>query len=201
MAQGPWRPVEGRRLGLLAGVAAAIAAAGPAAAAQPDGSAPAAGGERIAFARHCGTGCADIFSVRPDGSGLVRLTRGRDSFDPAFSSDGRRLVFASERGGRVGAPELHAMNADGTGLRRLTRTAGGHDVLGDDGTPSYSPDGARIAFTSNGGRNNEIYVMDADGSDRRRLTAAPARTTSCPASRPTGRGSPSSRRGAAGRTG
>jgi Tol biopolymer transport system component len=62
------------------------------------------------------------------------------------------------------------MRPDGTGLRRLTRTGGSDAVLGDDATPSYAPDGSRIAFASNRDQNNEVYVMAADGGAPRRLT-------------------------------
>jgi Tol biopolymer transport system component len=57
------------------------------------------------------------------------------------------------------------MNADGSGKRNLTRNPA------QDGSPSWSPDGRRIAFVSNrDGRDGGIYVMNADGSGQRRLT-------------------------------
>src|SRR3712207_9152593 len=43
-----------------------------------------------------------------------------------------------------------------------------------DGDPSWSPNGARLAFTSTRDGNKEIYVMDADGSNQERLTDAAA---------------------------
>ncbi len=43
-----------------------------------------------------------------------------------------------------------------------------------DGSPSWSPDGERIAFYSQREGNSEIYVMDADGSNQERLTHDPA---------------------------
>ncbi len=59
---------------------------------------------------------------------------------------------------------IHLINADGTGLRRLPGTK----PL--DQNPRWSPDGARIVFWTNAESSGEIYVVDADGSNRRRLT-------------------------------
>ena len=46
-------------------------------------------------------------------------------------------------------------------------------VIDYDGTPSWSPDGGRIAFSSARDGNSEIYVMNADGSGQTRLTDDP----------------------------
>ncbi len=43
-----------------------------------------------------------------------------------------------------------------------------------DMVPSFSPDGSKIAFTSDRDGNNEIYIMNADGSEQTRLTNNPA---------------------------
>jgi TolB protein len=56
------------------------------------------------------------------------------------------------------------MNADGTGARKLTR----EPAL--DLSPSWSPDGKRLAFVSDRAGTPQIYVMNADGSGVRRLT-------------------------------
>jgi TolB protein len=58
------------------------------------------------------------------------------------------------------------MNADGSGQQRLTRNGGS-----DDG-PAWSPDGQRIAYVSyrNSDDRRHIYVMNADGSDKRQLS-------------------------------
>ena len=59
------------------------------------------------------------------------------------------------------------MNADGSDLDRSTRSPG------LDVRPAWSPDGTRIAFTSNRDGNYEIYVMNADGSDLAQRDVAP----------------------------
>jgi Tol biopolymer transport system component len=65
--------------------------------------------------------------------------------------------------GRSGS--VYVANVDGTGVRRL----------GKGSTPSWSPDGRRIAFHRYvRGRNSEIVVVDADGRNERRLTRHPA---------------------------
>ena len=60
--------------------------------------------------------------------------------------------------------DIWVMQANGTGLVRLTNTAAAEYA------PSWSPDGSRIAFSSNRAGNYEIYSMKIDGSDVRRLT-------------------------------
>ena len=55
------------------------------------------------------------------------------------------------------------MNADGSHQRNLTRNDG------RDAWPVWSPDGQRIAFMSQRDRNDGIYVMNADGSDQRKV--------------------------------
>lgn len=105
--------------------------------------------------------------IAADGSALTRLTNhpARD-FGPAWSPDGTRIAFASERDGNL---EIYVMNADGSGATRLTN----HPAT--DWGPTWSPDGARIAFASERDGDGEIYVINADGSGVKRLTNDPAR--------------------------
>ena len=90
-----------------------------------------------------------------DGSGVIRLTD-NDASDvtPAWSPDGRRIAFASERDGNL---EIYVMNADGSGVTRLTYN-GANDLF-----PDWSPDGRRIAFHSNRDGRMDIYVMNTAG--------------------------------------
>lgn len=61
--------------------------------------------------------------------------------------------------------EVWTINADGTGLKQLT------DSPANDFDPSWSPDGTLIAFRSERNGEPEIWLMDIDGTDQRRLTA------------------------------
>jgi TolB protein len=135
-------------------------------------------GSLIAFARATlaagTTPRLDLYVVEPDGGGERPLIE--DASEPAWSQDGSLIAFSSTRD-RFGqtcfhecgtSPELYVARADGTGLVRLTRSEA------SDVSPAWSPDGARIAFTSDrSNRNahqNEIYVMDTNGGNVRRLT-------------------------------
>jgi WD40-like Beta Propeller Repeat len=101
--------------------------------------------------------------------GDVRLLA-RDAGDAAWSPDGRRIAFASvrDRNGKTCYDqcnyhgELYVMGADGSNPVRLTHNRG------DDSSPSWSPEGRRIAFASDrnypDGRAPEIYSIRPDGS-------------------------------------
>jgi Tol biopolymer transport system component len=80
---------------------------------------------------------------------------------PAWSRDGRTIVFVSWRDGNG---EVYAMDADGSSPRNLTQDPA------KDVHPAWSPEGRRIAFVSRRDGNSEVYVMNADGSGKRNLT-------------------------------
>ena len=71
-----------------------------------------------------------------------------------------KIVFV----GKDGDEEIYTVDPDGSGLTPLTSNAV------SDGSPAWSPDGQRIAFSSIRDGNYEIYVMGADGSNPARLT-------------------------------
>jgi Tol biopolymer transport system component len=121
---------------------------------------------RIAFVsnRH---GNDEIYVMKPDGSGVRRLTSDpAKDLEPAWSSDGARLAFARQQSG-VNF-EIYTMNADGSGLIALTQNSA------IDASPTWSPDGTRIAFSSNRSGHNLIYRMGADGSGVTPLTNSSA---------------------------
>jgi TolB protein len=102
------------------------------------------------------------------------------------ASVGGEIAFASDLDGDFEiwltlAPHASAgVNADGSNLRQLT------DNAAMDISPAWSPDGARLAFISNRDGNDELYTMNADGSDVRRLTETPDASESFPAWSPDG---------------
>jgi Tol biopolymer transport system component len=88
------------------------------------------------------------------------------------------IVWSSSRSGTLG---IWAMNPDGTGQRQLT------DDTGRDITPSISPDGRSIAFSSyRGGGLAELWVMNQDGSGLRRVASVPGLNVQWPTWSPDG---------------
>src|SRR4051795_4698964 len=74
------------------------------------------------------------------------------------------LSFSSNRFGNALSGDIFAMPSFGLPQAQLT------EVRADDAQSAWSPDGRRIAFKSRRNGNNELYVMDADGTDETRLT-------------------------------
>lgn len=104
-------------------------AAGPAGEAVPQAYLGSDG--RIAFVRN-----GNIFSIKPDGTGLAKLTSFGQASGPRWSPNGTRLAFI-DRG------NLWIMNANGSKKRRITNAA----PVYTDGRPTWSPDGRYLAFT------------------------------------------------------
>lgn len=104
----------------------------------------------------------DIYGMRLDGSGRVRLTNDPgDEGGPRWSPDGSQIVYYGNQDGDF---EIYLMNADGSGVTQLTD----NDV--DDLYPSWSPDGTRLVYTEARDGDAELFVMGADGSAPTRLT-------------------------------
>ena len=81
---------------------------------------------------------------------------------PAFSPDGKRIAFSSNRGG---SRQIWAADADGANAIALTSFSQG--VVG---SPRWSPDGQSIAFDARPDGNVDVYVVRAEGGQPRRLT-------------------------------
>jgi Tol biopolymer transport system component len=110
--------------------------------------------------------------MNADGSGQRELPG--VAYEAAWSPNGKRFAYVTSRimSRIVGEDneEIYVMNTDGTERTRLT------DIPGyDHWPPTWSPDGTRIAFTSDGTEENgEIYVMNLDGTGLTKLIDDPA---------------------------
>ncbi|HTK32848.1 MAG TPA: hypothetical protein VL332_12890 [Candidatus Saccharimonadaceae bacterium] len=123
----------------------------------------------------------DVFTARPDGSDLTRLTSspGYDA-EGTLSTDGRWIVFTSERDGDL---DLYKMHPDGSAVTRLTNTPG------YDGGAFFSRDGQWICYRADHPADSslaeyrellsrhlvrpttmDLWVMRADGRDAHRVT-------------------------------
>ncbi len=122
---------------------------------------------RIVFQSNRDAGAGEIYSMKPDGSDMKRLTFTGSNTEPAYSPDGSRIAFIS---GRDSQYEIYVMNANGTNQRRLTNSGV------TEQNPVWSPDGTRILFEAppSGTNNRDIWVMNADGTGKTNLTNNPA---------------------------
>jgi Tol biopolymer transport system component len=123
-----------------------------------------------------------IYTANTDGSYLRRLSNAPGyNAEATISRDGKKIVFTSTRNGDL---DIYSMNADGSDVRQLT-----HE-LGYDGGPWFSDDGKKIVYRSEQPKtaeaiadykdllsrglirpgNLEIWVMDADGKNKRQVT-------------------------------
>ena len=121
-------------------------------------------GRRLAWSHN-----AEIWTMSASGAGKKRLVGKAAAWHEHHSPTwhGAALVYSSTR---VSAFNTELFRAP---ARRLTFTKGSDGVFGDDSMPDFSPNGRRIAFTSNRDQQGEIYVMNADGSGQKRLTRRP----------------------------
>jgi|GEM_PF-7101565 len=114
----------------------------------------------------------NIFKMNADGSGIVNLTKTEHpivNFEPTWSPDGSEVVYMRQDSG---GQDLWRVGADGSNPENLTETTGV-----EESGAEFSPDGTKIAYVGTGPKpccdpeyNNDIWVMNADGSDQTQLT-------------------------------
>ena len=147
---------------LLVSLLASIGLLSSAAAA--DATPPGAEG-RIAFTSDR-SGSSEVYSIGADGSSERRLTwtSGTEQA-PTWSPDGQRIAYERSDGGD--GFRIWVMGADGSGQTALSTPA---ETNADDRDPAWSPDGTRIAFASTRAGTWNLWVMDADGGNPRRVS-------------------------------
>jgi uncharacterized protein YjdB len=125
---------------------------------------------RVAFSSQR-AGSYDLYVMDADGRNLRRLTEdpGTEG-EPAWSPDGTRIVYSFTSG--TGVFQIASIRVDGGDPRPLTSSAGGNR------SPEVSPDGRSVAFVSTRDGNPEIYEMDLEGTNPRRITKTSDRESS-----------------------
>jgi Tol biopolymer transport system component len=129
------------------------------------------GSGKIAYVMGDGD-AAEIYVMNVDGSHQTRLTQNdKRDFGPVWSPDGKKIAFSTEYFGNY---KINVMNADGSDQKCLT------NEYGSEMGPVWSPDGSKILYTDGLGgfvdwkavKNDqlEVYVMNADGSEKTNLT-------------------------------
>lgn len=130
----------------------------------------------------------DIFTVDPDGSNVANLTNtpGLSAEYVSASADGKRIAFNVSSPDVLDDAGLYVINMDGTGARDVL--ADRHDEFVAVEAPAWSPDGSRLAFEGfyRPSFTEELFVVDADGTDLRRLTNCNCVSSSYPVWSPTG---------------
>ncbi|HEY2120021.1 MAG TPA: hypothetical protein VGH37_12605 [Candidatus Acidoferrum sp.] len=123
-----------------------------------------------------------IYTANPDGSDAQQLTHSVGyNAEATITRDGKHIVFTSTRNGDL---DIYTMDADGSNVKQLT-----HE-LGYDGGPFWSYDGIKIVYRAQHPKtakeekdyknllaqglirpgNLEIWVMNADGSNKHQVT-------------------------------
>jgi TolB protein len=133
-------------------------------------------GSKIAFSSDR-SGKPMIFIMNSDGSNVKQLTfAGHYNSTPSWSSDGSKIAFAGvdkakDTGdGRTGAFDVFVINANGTGLKRLTSARKPNGRWANNEAPSFAPDGQRVMFVSDRTINSQLYMVNIDGTNERRIT-------------------------------
>lgn len=124
----------------------------------------------------------DIFTAKADGKKIKQLTKtkGYDA-EATVSPNGKKIVFTSMRDGDL---DIYVMDKNGKNVKRLT------DALGYDGGAFFSPDNKQIVYRAFHPKteaeiarykdrlandliepnNFELWIMNADGSNKRQIT-------------------------------
>ncbi len=116
-------------------------------------------------------GASDLYMTDINGDTLERLTDDfHDERDPEWSPDGSRIVFSSDRDSPESdrferAYDLYTINPETKHVEQVVSTRG------DEGTPTWSPDGKMLAYTSDRGGSPELFFADLERGLSARATS------------------------------
>jgi TolB protein len=92
-----------------------------------------------------------------------------DDRAPAYSPNGRKILFVSQRGGN-NDDDIYIANADGTNVLPLVVDGAPNEL--DQFTPQWAPSGKQILFAQTDAGDQSVHIANADGTQIRQLTAA-----------------------------
>ena len=111
------------------------------------------------------SGYSDLYRFDLSTEKEERLTHGLRAMNPKLSSDGKKLVYTTDRDGTL---NVGVCDADGKNISRLTNFQNGEQVF----TPVWSKDGTKIAFGYSTGHNQSVALIDSNGNNFQILTHA-----------------------------
>jgi TolB protein len=124
-------------------------------------------GDKVAFSNPRDD---DIYVINSDGTNLTNVTEGAAALgsQPTFTPDGDEIIFPVDHNNSN--TDIYVVSSDGTNLTNVTETKAAREE-----DPAVSPDGNQIVFvrdfdTPNPPPRSEVYVMDTDGTNQKRLT-------------------------------
>lgn len=112
----------------------------------------------------------EIYSINTDGSNLNQITNSGNynKYSPSMSPDGSKIAFQRSNTATLQIAHIYTINPDGTNLQKITNTNDNENISSH--SPSWSPDGSKLAFYSDLDGDDEIYIMNPDGSGLQKLT-------------------------------
>jgi TolB protein len=122
----------------------------------------------IAYAQELRPEHYQLFTIRPDGSGVKQITHVVNAMNPDWSPNGKTIVAEAESQSGGG---ITLLSPSGSVVRNLTPT-------GERGQPAFSPDGKWIAYESDVSANG-IWLMRSNGTAQHRLTRNPFAGEEC----------------------
>lgn len=130
-------------------------------------------GKRVVFVSDKDAGHPQIYIMNFGGGALQRVTKNDwPESSPSFSKQGDKIIFVRNLREFPQSNQIFSMNVDGTGETQLSHIGDAGEAIVIENA-SISPDGTQILFTSNLGNEgfgNRNYLMNADGSNVRRLS-------------------------------
>lgn len=127
-------------------------------------------------------GNREVYVASADGTNQINLTNDKaHDLHPMWSRDGSRIIFSSNRGNDDRDDyDIYEMSADGSNVKRITS---GPEI---DTYASWSPDGTKIVTRRVIEGDNEVFVMNADGTNPVNLSNAPMKYDGWPVWSPDG---------------